>query len=334
MPRVLCAWPVAHGELLTEGIRMRRCGLFLAAMVLVLSPRAVSAALLLSATLGDYVVIAGSEVDSGWMASGVQPTVAEHSTAGDALAAARLDMPVRTSQLAGWAGASAEPGHTTNAAMFLSTEVISLPEEGEVMGTPLTLYAQLVVRTYGKASLPTLPAPYQLSAYVWPYLDPGPAYLIAPNTVTPISTKLGRPIELTLSLGVTAGTPAGASYPTFGAVDALLVLGFGTEPPPSLVPIPTVPGDATLDGFVDGADYTVWADGYQQTTSLGGYGGDFNRDGVVDGADYTVWADNYSPAPGPLQASPVPEPATFWLAASAGLCAALGYRPWRRSLGR
>ncbi|MBL9122049.1 MAG: hypothetical protein JNG90_00345, partial [Planctomycetaceae bacterium] len=199
---------------------MRRGGLFLAAMLLVFSPRAACGALLLSATLGDYVVIAGSEVDSGWMASGVQRIVAENSTAGDVLAAARLEAPARSTQLAGWAGASAEPGRTTNAAMFLSTEVISLPEEGEVMGTPLTLYAQLVVRTYGKASLPTLPAPYQLSAYVWPYLDPGPAYLIAPNTVTPISTVLGRPIELTLSLGVTAGTPAGASYPTFGAVDA------------------------------------------------------------------------------------------------------------------
>ncbi|MBL9122919.1 MAG: hypothetical protein JNG90_04760, partial [Planctomycetaceae bacterium] len=58
------------------------------------------------------------------------------------------------------------------------------------------------------------------------------------------------------------------------------------------------PGDATNDGIVDGADYTVWADNYQQppNTSLAFSEGDFNRDGVIDGADYTLWADHYSPA--------------------------------------
>jgi hypothetical protein len=69
------------------------------------------------------------------------------------------------------------------------------------------------------------------------------------------------------------------------------------------------PGDANIDGCVDGADYTLWADNYQ-TPGMGWCGGDFNADGNTDGADYTLWADNYTPG-----GSSVPEPATLSLLA-------------------
>ena len=50
-------------------------------------------------------------------------------------------------------------------------------------------------------------------------------------------------------------------------------------------------GDANGDGVVDGGDFTLWADNYEQP---GGWGdGDFSGDGFVDGADFTLWADNY-----------------------------------------
>jgi hypothetical protein len=49
--------------------------------------------------------------------------------------------------------------------------------------------------------------------------------------------------------------------------------------------------DANGDGVVDLADYTIWADNYGQTGS--NVPGDGNNDGVVDLADYTVWADHY-----------------------------------------
>lgn len=64
------------------------------------------------------------------------------------------------------------------------------------------------------------------------------------------------------------------------------------------------PGDANNDGFVDGADYTDWADSFltSPTTSITFNAGDFNRDGFVDGADYILWADN-------LQLSPPATPA-------------------------
>ena len=63
-------------------------------------------------------------------------------------------------------------------------------------------------------------------------------------------------------------------------------------------------GDADFNGMVDGGDYTLWADNYNQ--SGGWTEGDFNDSGFVDGADYTLWADNYGtgvvavPAPGAL----------------------------------
>ena len=70
-------------------------------------------------------------------------------------------------------------------------------------------------------------------------------------------------------------------------------------------------GDATYDGVVDGADYTAWADHYDQSGDWGD--GDFSGDGFVDGADYTAWADNYGYGLG--AASSVPEPASAALMA-------------------
>jgi len=84
-------------------------------------------------------------------------------------------------------------------------------------------------------------------------------------------------------------------------------------------------GDANGDDYVDGADYTLWADNYNpdfdpeanpnQTPVW--EKGDFNQDQVVDGADYTLWADHYQWGT-PVQA--VPEPTVLaLLAAAAGL---------------
>jgi hypothetical protein len=74
------------------------------------------------------------------------------------------------------------------------------------------------------------------------------------------------------------------------------------------------PGDANYDGVVDGADYTSWADHYNQT-DVGWGEADFNGDDIVDGADYTVWADFYTGG------AAVPEPTVAVLLAlgAAGL---------------
>lgn len=79
----------------------------------------------------------------------------------------------------------------------------------------------------------------------------------------------------------------------------------------------TLPGDASLDFEVDGADYTLWADHYGQC-GMGWGDGDFTGNGCVDGADYTLWADNYQRAPCP---SPAPEPSMLGLLALGSLAA-------------
>jgi len=68
----------------------------------------------------------------------------------------------------------------------------------------------------------------------------------------------------------------------------------------------TAMGDASLDGCVDGGDYTLWADHYSQGGAW--CDGDFNCDGFVDGGDYTLWADNYGYGTG---GAGVPEPAAL-----------------------
>ncbi len=83
---------------------------------------------------------------------------------------------------------------------------------------------------------------------------------------------------------------------------------------------PVLSGDATFDGEVDGADYTIWADNFGTTGAAPWYNGgwsvgNFNDDFVVDGADYTVWADHYK-AGGGADAAAVPEPAALMLLAA------------------
>ncbi|GAF94555.1 unnamed protein product [marine sediment metagenome] len=64
------------------------------------------------------------------------------------------------------------------------------------------------------------------------------------------------------------------------------------------------PGDANWDDYVDGLDYVVWSNNYQQT-GAGWDGADYNGDGTTDGLDYVLWSNFYSPQPGGV----VPEPA-------------------------
>jgi hypothetical protein len=85
-------------------------------------------------------------------------------------------------------------------------------------------------------------------------------------------------------------------------------------------------GDANLDGVVDGADYTAWADHLQQAGKF--RDGDFNCDGIIDGADYTLWADHFNSAA--AGALPVPEPSSGMLGTLAALLIAARCRARRR----
>jgi hypothetical protein len=89
---------------------------------------------------------------------------------------------------------------------------------------------------------------------------------------------------------------------------------------------PFPPGDFNGDGFVDTADYTIWADNYTGAGGVGGtpFTGDANGDGAVDTADYTIWADHYTGPPPP--AGVVPEPGAVIMIVAAAASLAL----WRR----
>lgn len=49
-----------------------------------------------------------------------------------------------------------------------------------------------------------------------------------------------------------------------------------------------LPGDANLDGSVDGSDFNVWNEN-KFTQSHDFCSGDFNADGFVDGSDFNIW---------------------------------------------
>ena len=51
---------------------------------------------------------------------------------------------------------------------------------------------------------------------------------------------------------------------------------------------PYLPGDADLDGIVDGSDFGIWNNN-KFTTQAAWCSGDFNADGRIDGTDFGIW---------------------------------------------
>ncbi len=69
---------------------------------------------------------------------------------------------------------------------------------------------------------------------------------------------------------------------------------------------PYLPGDANLNGAVDGSDFGIW-NSSKFTNSPGWCAGDFNANGAVDGSDFGVWnaykfasSDGVAAVPEPL----------------------------------
>ncbi|MEA2709164.1 MAG: hypothetical protein QOF78_1765 [Phycisphaerales bacterium] len=85
----------------------------------------------------------------------------------------------------------------------------------------------------------------------------------------------------------------------------------------------TYAGDANLDGFISGDDYST-IDFNVGTTADGWYNGDFNYDGIVSGDDYSTIDFNYAAQGAPFYSgasagglTAVPEPASAAMAATA-----------------
>jgi hypothetical protein len=92
---------------------------------------------------------------------------------------------------------------------------------------------------------------------------------------------------------------------------------------------PITPGDFTLDGKINAADYSLWRSTFGPT---GVSEADWDRNGSVDAADYVVWRKNAGAASVSNPVATVPEPASapLVLVLMSFAIAAGGFRPRRR----
>jgi hypothetical protein len=90
---------------------------------------------------------------------------------------------------------------------------------------------------------------------------------------------------------------------------------------------PYLPGDANLDGNVDGLDFVEW-NSHKFAVVAAWCAGDFNANGVVDGLDFVVW--NSHKFTSAASSVTVPEPASVTLLLT---LAAIGLRCGGARLG-
>lgn len=217
---------------------------------------------------------------------------------------------------------------------YLKFDLSSIPDGSTIDSMTLKLYTEIAWVTPGQpANI------YRTSNDSWSSttadLYPGTDELLGADQVITLSFSpytwvldvdaFNPQTDLTdnlLSLGITS-----TGYFNWFALDGL---NFSKYPLLSINYSPaSIPGDANGDTYVDGGDYTLWANNFLQTGQTW-EDGDFTGEGIVDGADYTIWANNFAPAP-LLSPAAVPEPSALALAAIGALGLA-GYA--RRHRGR
>lgn len=170
------------------------------------------------------------------------------------------------------------------------------PQDGEAMGTSVTLNLSLAWQANQIGSSPTA----TLTPFVDGEFEQIPR-LTRNSDQRSETVRVGNyyRLDITHPAEVVNGTILSAA-----AFDASL------QPLSSVTaPTPILPGDYNQDGAVDSADYSVWRDGLS-----GPY--DFNLDGdgngSIDQGDYGVWASWYGTV-APAMAVAVPEPAALFL---------------------
>jgi len=117
----------------------------------------------------------------------------------------------------------------------------------------------------------------------------------APNTTYTLEwwdTFIGQPSS-TNTLQSDASGDLQISINSLTTDTAVKIGDYSSIPPSSPTPTP-IQGDANGDRLVDGIDYIIWLNNYNQNTPNGPADGDFNSSGKVDGVDYVVWLNNYS----------------------------------------
>jgi autotransporter-associated beta strand protein len=128
---------------------------------------------------------------------------------------------------------------------------------------------------------------------------------------------LGQTFQFLITDGAISGAFANVSLPSLSAGKAWQLtygphaLSLSVVAPGSVI----LNGDYNHNGVVDAADYVVWRDTLGSTTSLAADG---NNDGSIDASDYDIWKANFGHTASGGAGAGVPEPATVWLALSAG----------------
>ena len=107
-------------------------------------------------------------------------------------------------------------------------------------------------------------------------------------------------------------------------LEAWLVAG-GAANPEATGGGPFLPGDANVDGIVDGEDFQRW-NAERFTAAPAWCSADFNADGFVDGFDLLIWNQFKFTSSDHEESSIVPEPSFLWL----GLIFAVYIGPQRR----
>ncbi len=98
---------------------------------------------------------------------------------------------------------------------------------------------------------------------------------------------------------------------------------------------PYLPGDANLDGSVDGSDFSIWNS--DKFMSLAAWcSGDFDASGVIDGSDFNLWNNHKFTSSDEFRAASVPEPSAevVLLVVLGGLRRILNPWPARRTDAR
>jgi hypothetical protein len=99
------------------------------------------------------------------------------------------------------------------------------------------------------------------------------------------------------------------------------------------------PGDADLNGVVDGLDFAIW-NARKFSVGSGWCSGDFDANGLVDGQDFGIWNQHKASS---VATTAIPEPGSWWAwyllllgirtcraHTSAYRAAAISQRPWLR----
>jgi hypothetical protein len=93
-----------------------------------------------------------------------------------------------------------------------------------------------------------------------------------------------------------------------------------------------VDGDLTGNGITDGADLSIWQNGFGDQAGATPAGGDTEGDGDVDGADFLRWQRGFGSLASVAATHQVPEISTLWLAIIGFLSmVASSYSPHPRS---